>query len=139
MEVQRTRTVVDFAGRHVYAPTVQIGKWVLPRGSSVMVFISQIHANPAVFDDPERFEPGRFATSSPAAYTWIPYGGGTRRCPGATFANVSMDAMLRTLLQCFVIEPNTDPAEDVHARGVAFTPKHGGRMVVHRRRHAISS
>ncbi|WP_242453543.1 cytochrome P450 [Mycolicibacterium sp. P9-64] len=139
MEVQRTRTVVDFAGRHVYAPTVRIGEWVIPRGSSVMVFISQIHGNPVVFEDPDRFEPERFTTSSPTAYTWIPYGGGTRRCPGATFANVSMDAMLRTLLQHFVIEPTADPAEDVHARGVAFTPKHGGRLAVHRRSRVTSS
>lgn len=133
MEVQRTRTVVDFAGRHVYAPTIQIGEWVIPRGSSVMVFISQIHVNPSVFEAPESFEPHRFTTSSPAAYTWLPYGGGTRRCPGATFANVSMDAILRTILQRFVIEPTANANEDWHARGVAYTPKSGGQLVVHRR------
>jgi cytochrome P450 len=133
MEVQRTRTVVDFAGRHVYAPTIEIGEWVIPRGSSVMVFISRIHENPAVFENPDRFEPDRFVSANPTAYTWIPYGGGTRRCPGATFANVSMDAILRTLLQHFVIEPTTEPGEDVHARGVAFTPRYGGRVAVHRR------
>jgi cytochrome P450 len=132
-EVQRTRTVVDFAGRHVYAPTVQIGRWVIPRGSSIMVFISQIHVNPTSFENPDQFEPHRFTAGAPPAYTWIPYGGGTRRCPGATFANVSMDAVLRTLLRQFHIEPTTNAAEKLHSRGVAFTPRGGGQVVVHRR------
>ncbi len=58
-EVQRVRTVIDFAGRHVYAPSVQIGQWVIPRGYSVIVGINQIHQNPAAFADPERFDPRR--------------------------------------------------------------------------------
>jgi cytochrome P450 family 138 len=131
-EVQRTRTVVDFAGRHVYAPTIKLGEWVIPRGSSVMVSILEVHSNPAAFDHPDRFDPERLtASSTPPA--WIPYGGGTRRCLGATFANVGMDVMLRTVLRHYIIEATTAPAEKWHARGVAFTPKDGGKITVRRR------
>lgn len=138
-EVQRTRTVIDFAGRHVYAPTIRLGDWVIPRGDSVMVFISQIHENAEVFDDSDRFDPQRYISGSPSPFEWLPYGGGTRRCPGSTFANLGMDAILRTVLQHFVIEPNPRPAEEWHSRGVAFTPKDGGRIVVRPREDAIGA
>ncbi|HEX7323641.1 MAG TPA: cytochrome P450 [Mycobacterium sp.] len=132
-EVQRTRTVIDFAGRHVYAPTFQLGEWVIPRGYSIIVGISRVHASVDAFEDPDRFDPGRYLTGNPSAFEWIPYGGGTRRCPGSAFANLEMDIVLRTVLRHFTIEPNMAPGEKWHARGVAFTPKDGGRIVVHPR------
>ncbi|MEB3051073.1 cytochrome P450 [Mycolicibacter sp. MYC123] len=129
-EVQRVRTVIDFAGRHVYAPSVQIGEWVIPRGHGVIVGINQIHQSPEVFCDPERFDPRRFLDGNPSAFEWLPYGGGSRRCPGSTFANLEMDLVLRTVLRQFTIEPTTAPGEKYHSRGVAFTPKQGGRITV---------
>lgn len=132
-EVQRVRTVIDFSGRHVYAPSIQIGEWVIPRGHSVIVGINQVHQNPAAFDNAEDFDPKRYLTGSPSAFEWMPYGGGTRRCPGSTFANLEMDVVLRTVLQHMTIEPTTAPAEKFHSRGVAFTPKQGGRITVRRR------
>ncbi|EID12608.1 cytochrome P450 [Mycobacterium xenopi RIVM700367] len=133
LEVQRNRTVIDFAGRHVYAPAYQLGEWVIPRGYSIVVAISQIHDDPDVFPDPERFDPQRYLGTKPPTFAWIPFGGGTRRCVGAAFANMEMDVVLRTVLRQFTIETTTAPGEKWHARGVAFTPKRGGRIVVHRR------
>lgn len=135
-ELQRNRTVIDFAGRRVLAPTFELGDWVLPRGHSIVVSISQIHADADTFLDPEHFDPRRFLGSRdtrPSTFAWIPFGGGTRRCPGATFANVEMDVVLRTVLRQFTIETNTTPGEKWHSRGVAFTPKDGGQIVVRRR------
>lgn len=132
-EVQRARTVIDFAGRHVHAPTVQIGEWVIPRGYGVITAINQIHQNPAVFEDPDRLDPQRYLTGNPSAFEWLPYGGGSRRCPGSAFANLEMDVVLRTVLRHFTIEPTTAPGEKYHSRGVAFTPKRGGRITVRRR------
>jgi cytochrome P450 family 138 len=63
----------------------------------------------------------------------VAFGGGTRRCIGAAFANVEMDVVLRTVLRHFVIETDDARDEKIHFRGVAFTPKDGGRIVVHRR------
>jgi cytochrome P450 len=134
LEVQRARTVIDFAGRSVYPPTFQLGEWVIPRGDSILVSISQIHDNPDVFPDPERFDPQRYIGSKPSTFAWIPFGGGTRRCVGAAFANMEMDVVLRTVLRHFTIETTSAPAERWHGRGIAYTPKDGGRIVV-RRRH----
>ena len=133
LEVQRARTVIDFAGRHVYPAAYQLGEWVLPRGDSILISISQIHENPDVFPDPERFDPQRYIESKPATFSWLPFGGGARRCVGAAFANMEMDVVLRTVLRHFTLETTTAPAERWHCRGVACTPKNGGRVVVHRR------
>src|SRR5215208_2939272 len=131
-ELQRNRTVIDFSGRHVAAPHFDLGDWRIPHGYTVMIAIANVHANAEVFPNPERFNPSRFiGTRTPTA--WIPFGGGTRRCIGAAFANVEMDVVLRTVLQHFVIETDDAPDEKIHFRGVAFTPKNGGRITVRRR------
>lgn len=108
LEVQRARTVIDFAGRHVYAPSFRLGDWDIPRGYSIVVAISQIQERADEFPDPERFDPQRFIGSRPGL-GWIPFGGGTRRCVGAAFANVEMDVVLRTVLRHFVIETTSAP------------------------------
>ncbi len=133
LEVQRVRTVIDFAGRHVFAPTFEIGEWVIPQGYSIVVAISRLHDRMQEFPDPERFDPQRFVGTRPPTFAFLPFGGGTRRCVGAAFANVEMDVVLRTVLRHFIIETTTSPDEKVHSRGVAYTPKDGGRMIVHRR------
>ncbi len=129
LEVQRARTVIDFAGRHVYAPTFELGEWVIPQGYSIIVAIAQIHEHADDFADPERFDPQRFVGKPAVDVRFIPFGGGTRRCVGAAFANVEMDVVLRTVLRHFIIDTTTAPDEKVHSRGVAYTPKDGGRVV----------
>lgn len=131
-ELQRNRTVIDFSGRHVAAPHFDVGEWRIPHGYTVMVALANMHANPDVFPDPERFDPNRFLGKRPPT-AWVPFGGGTRRCIGAAFANVEMDVVLRTVLRHFVIETDDAPDEKVHFRGIAFTPKDGGRVVVRHR------
>jgi cytochrome P450 len=133
LEVQRARTVIDFAARHVYPPAFQLGEWVLSQGDSIIVSIAQIHDNPDIYPDPERFDPQRYIGNKPSTFAWIPFGGGTRRCVGAAFANMEMDVVLRTVLRHFTIETTTAPGERWHCRGVAYTPKNGGRIVLHRR------
>jgi cytochrome P450 len=133
LEVQRARTVIDFVGRHVYPETYQLGEWLIPRGHSIIIGIAQLHANPELFGDPERFDPQRFVDTKPSALSWVPFGGGTRRCVGAAFANMEMDVVLRTVLRHFMIETTDAADERWHCRGVAFIPKDGGRVVVRRR------
>ncbi len=133
LEVQRARTVIDFAARRVYPPVYRLGEWTIPRGDSILVSIARIHEDPEVFPDPERFDPQRYIGGKPSAFAWIPFGGGTRRCVGAAFANMEMDVVLRTILRHFSIQTTTAPGERWHGRGVAYTPKDGGKVVVHRR------
>ncbi|MCV7225796.1 cytochrome P450 [Mycolicibacterium komossense] len=133
LEVQRARTVIDFAGRHVLAPSIELGQWRIPKGYSVMVSIGQLHSNTDEFPNPDQFDPQRFIGNRPNTFAWIPFGGGTRRCVGAAFANMEMDVVLRTVLRHFTIETTSKPDEKWHSRGVAFTPKKGGRVTVRRR------
>jgi len=133
LEVQRQRTVIDAAGRHVYAPAFELGEWSVPRGHTVIVSIARLHADPELFPDPDRFDPQRFVGTKPPSFGWLPYGGGARRCVGAVFANMEMDVVLRTVLRHFTIENTDAPGEKFHSRGVAYTPKDGGKIVVRRR------
>ena len=133
LEVQRNRTVIDFAGRHVMAPMYELGEYRIPQGFSIMVSLLQLHSNPAEFPDPERFDPQRFIDGKPSTFSWVPFGGGTRRCVGAAFANMEMDVVLRTVLRHVTVQTTDAPGEKWHNRGVAFTPRNGGRIVVHRR------
>lgn len=134
LEVQRNRTVIDFAGRHVLSPDFQLGDFHVPQGYSVSVAIGQVHGDHGEFPDPERFDPERFLGKRPNTFAWVPFGGGTRRCVGAAFATMEMDIVLRTVLREFTIETTTQPGEKWHSRGVAFTPKKGGRVTLRRGR-----
>jgi cytochrome P450 len=133
LEVQRIRTVIDAAGRHVHAPVFELGEWSIPRGHTIVVSISKLHADPDLFPDPDRFDPQRYVGAKPPSFAWLAYGGGSRRCVGATFANMEMDVVLRTVLRHFTIETTNAPGEKLHSRGVAYTPKDGGKIVVRRR------
>ena len=133
LEVQRARTIIDFAGRHVYAPTFELGEWVVPQGYSIVVAIREVHHRSQDFPDPQRFDPQRFVGQRPPTLSHIPFGGGTRRCVGAAFANVEMDVVLRTVLRHFTIETTAAAGEKMHSRGVAYTPADGGRVVMRRR------
>jgi cytochrome P450 len=133
LEIQRVRPVIDGTIRKVRAPGLRLGRWTLPEGQVVLVSIYLIHRDEALFPDPLRFDPDRFAGSRPDTYEWIPFGGGVRWCIGASFAHMEMNVVLRTLLRDFTLEPTSDRGERWHSRGVAYCPAKGGRAVVHRR------
>ena len=133
VESLRVRTVIDVVGRRVRAPNFDLGEWRIPHGRTVLVRIADLHENPEIFPHPERFDPYRFRGTKPAAPTWLAFGGGARRCIGADFAIAEMDIVLRTVLQNFRIQTDAAADEKSHFRGVAHTPKLGGRVVVNRR------
>ena len=133
LEVQRVRPVIDGTLRKVRAPSLRLGRWTLPQGQVVLVSIYLIHRDETLFPDAGRFRPDRFVGSRPDTYQWIPFGGGTRRCIGAAFAQMEMSVVLRTLLRDFTLEPTSERGERWHSRGVAYCPAKGGRAVVHRR------
>jgi cytochrome P450 len=133
LELQRVRTVIDFAGRHVAASHFELGEWDIPHRYTIIVNLAAMHEDPDIFPDPERFDPTRFLGTRPPAFAWVPFGGGTRRCIGAAFADTEMDVVLRTILRHFTIDTDDAPDEKIHFRGIAYTPKDGGRVVVRRR------
>lgn len=135
-EVQRLRPVIDGTSRRTLT-RIKLGDWVIPENYVVMVSIALAHRSAERFTDPGSFDPDRFLASSPDNYTWIPYGGGIRRCIGAAFANMEMNVSLRTLLSQFTFEPTNEPGEPYRFRGVASAPGAGGRAVVRRRPTAV--
>ena len=133
LELLRVRTVIDVIGRRVRAPNFDLGEWRIPHDRTVLVRIADLHENPEIFPHPERFDPYRFCGTRPAAPAWLAFGGGARRCIGADFAITEMDIVLRTVLQNFRIQTDAAADEKSHFRGIAHTPKLGGRVVVNRR------
>ena len=134
VESLRVRTVIDVAGRRVMAASADLGDWRIPHGRTVLVRIADLHENPEIFPEPERFDPCRRRGARPAAPAWLAFGGGARRCIGADFAIAEMDVVLRTVLQHFLIQTDAAADEKSHFRGIAHTPKLGGRVTVNRRK-----
>jgi cytochrome P450 len=131
-EVQRTRPVVDGTLR-MTRKRIRLGEWVIPENYTVIVSIGLAHSSERNFTDAKAFNPDRFLGATPDTHTWIPFGGGVRRCIGAAFANMEMNVTLRTLLREFELGTTYAKGEPVHSRGVATAPGHGGRAVVYRR------
>jgi cytochrome P450 len=134
VESLRVRTVIDVAGRRVRAPSTDLGDWRIPQDRTVLVRIADLHENPEIFPHPDRFDPHRFDGTKAVAPTWLAFGGGARRCIGADFAIAEMDIVLRTVLQNFHIQTDAAADEKSHFRGIAHTPKLGGRVIVTRRK-----
>jgi cytochrome P450 len=134
LETQRVRPVIDFVGRQIKVDGFELGRWTLSKGQNVLVAISLIHDDGALFPNPRAFDPSRFTDARPDLYQWIPFGGGTRRCLGAAFATMEMNVVLRTMLRDYTLVPTDEPDERWHSRGVANAPGKGGLAVVHRRK-----
>ena len=130
-EVQRTRPVIPFAGRYVRKP-FELGGYRLAPGMRILLASCLTHYDPALFPQPDRFDPDRFLGTTPDTYSWIPFGGGIRRCIGASFASMKMDVVLRVLLERVELVPTTAPDEPWWFRGVVWSAGHGGRAVVRR-------
>ncbi|HEU4658363.1 MAG TPA: cytochrome P450 [Capillimicrobium sp.] len=137
-EVQRMRPVVAFAGRFTMKP-FEVGGYRIPKGHLIALSANLTHYDPNLFPDPDRFLPERFLDTLPDTYSWIPFGGGIRRCIGATFAHMEADVVLRTLLERVELVPTDEPDEPLQFKGVAWSPGRGGRAVIRRRRRATAS
>jgi hypothetical protein len=133
LELQRHRPVIDLTMRNVAAESMPLGEWVVPKGHNVIVGISLVHNNEEIFPNAQTFDPDRFMGVSPDNYAWVPFGGGTRRCIGAAFANMEMNVALRTILREFDLSTTSAKGERWHSRGVAFAPRKGGLARVTRR------
>jgi cytochrome P450 len=131
-EVQRSRPVIAFAARVVRKP-FELGGFRLPIGSRLLLAACLTHYDPNLFAHPERFQPERFLDKLPDTYTWIPFGGGVRRCIGATFAHMEMDIVLRVLLERVELVPTSAADERWAFRGVVWAPAEGGKAVVRQR------
>ena len=120
----RVRPVIGEVGRRL-GEEVEVGGHRLPAGTDVLASIQLLHRDPALFDDPLAFRPERFLDGAPPSFAWLPFGGGTRRCLGAAFAQFEMRTVLRTVLEEADLRPGSDRAERIVRRPVTLAPARG--------------
>ena len=109
---------------------VEIGGYELPAGASVTPSIHLVHRNPEIYPEPDRFLPERFLDNPPGTYTWIPFGGGVRRCLGASFAQFEMAVVLRELVKRHEIRPARPDSERPFRRAITETPRHDAEVIL---------
>lgn len=127
-ETLRARTVLPLVARDLAAP-VEVAGWRLPMGVRVAPCIHLLHRRPEAYPEPDAFRPERFLERPPDTYTWIPFGGGTRRCLGGAFAMFEMKAVLGELVRLGRPVPASPDNEAVGRRGLALVPADGARIV----------
>jgi cytochrome P450 len=131
-EAMRLHPVIPMVARHLMAP-VTLGGWALPAGANVGPSILIGHARADNHRDPERFDPRRFLDGEVATNTWIPFGGGVRRCIGAGFSLMEGVAVLREVLARYDVELPDGPPDVPKVRNITSVPRHGARVVVRAR------
>jgi cytochrome P450 len=135
-ETLRVRPVVPIVVR-MLQDELQVGPYRLPAGTRVTPSIYLTNRNPRAYADPEEFRPERYLESGPETFSWIPFGGGIRRCIGAAFAQLEMKLILRTVLS--ELEPALPRGRRWRAgewnrrRAITLVPAAGARVVWRRR------
>jgi cytochrome P450 len=134
-EILRVRPVVFDVGRRLSAP-VELAGYRLPAGVIVSPGIGLVHASAEQYPDPARFDPERMIGASLSPSTWLPFGGGGRRCLGATFAQVEMRIVLREVLRGVQLDTTGARGERQRVKHVTLVPHRGARIRVRARRPA---
>jgi len=130
-ETLRLRPILPNVGRMV-ASEWTLGEWTIPPGVGVLPSISLLHRREDLYPEPEAFRPERFLGRRPDGYAWIPFGGGTRRCLGASFAEYEMRTVIRTVLALCDLAPADPAAEPVGRQGITLVPDAGARVIQRR-------
>jgi cytochrome P450 len=131
-EGMRVRPVIPAIGRLVKRPW-RLGEYVVPADTAVAISIVALHHREDVYPDPHAFRPERFLDRKPGTYTWVPFGGGIRRCLGATLAMAEQRVVLRAIAARVDLEADDPAPEHPRQRNVTMIPHRGGRVTVRRR------
>jgi cytochrome P450 len=127
-EVLRTRPVLSITARRVLQP-YRLGEHTLPPGVYVAPCLYLAHRRSDVWPDPTKFDPQRFLNGAPEPFSFVPFGGGTRRCLGAAFATLELREVLRAVTERFTLEPDRPQGERMRRRSVTLAPARGGSIV----------
>ncbi len=138
-EILRRRPVLPNAEPRLVKQEVTIGGWTFPPDVSLIANAYLLHHDPDIYPDPYAFRPERFVGEKPGTFTWIPFGGGRRRCIGAAFATLEMKTVLRAVFSRYRIAPGADAPEATRRRAITVSPKRGGRTIFHDRSVPVGS
>jgi cytochrome P450 len=129
-ETLRVRPVLPNVAPRLVAKPIEVGGWAYPPGCCLVANGYLIHHDPEIYPDPYSFRPERFLDEPPGTYTWIPFGGGRRRCLGASFAMLEMTIVLRSVLAACTLNPTGDGVELARRRNITVRPSRGARAVL---------
>ena len=128
-EGMRVRPVIPMIVRLVQRPW-RLGRYVVPAGSPVAMSIVGVQHREDLYPDPFVFRPERFVGTKPGTYTWIPFGGGIRRCLGASLAMAEQQVVLEAIARRVDLAPDVHDPEPPRQRNVTMIPGRGGRVIV---------
>jgi len=129
-ETLRLRPVILGVGRVVREEPFALGDYVIEPGIELNPSIAAIHRRADRYPDPAAFRPERYlGEQAPDTYSWLPFGGGTRRCLGASFATFEMGVVIRRVLERARLAPAARRPERGVRRGIVYRPRHGVRVV----------
>jgi cytochrome P450 len=129
-ESLRRRPVLPNAAPRFVKQPVRIGGWTYPPGVCVVANAYLIHHDPSIYSDPYAFRPERFLDKAPGTYTWIPFGGGRRRCLGASFALLEMKTVLQTIFAEGDVRPVGNAIELSRRRAITLSPGRGAQAML---------
>jgi len=132
-EILRLRPVLPNAEPRLVCKPVRIGDWEYPPGVALLPSIYLVHHDPELYPEPYAFRPERFLENQPGTYTLIPFGGGRRRCLGASFATQEMKIVLRAAIERFSLSPAGDAPEHSRRRSITLSPDRGATVVLRER------
>jgi cytochrome P450 len=135
-EIMRVRPVLPNAEPRLVKQPVVIGGVRYPVGVMLMANAYLVHHNPAIYPDPYAFRPERFLEQAPGTYTLIPFGGGRRRCIGASFALLEMRIVIGAVLRRLHLSPAEPRREAVRRRSITISPALGTRVILRERQLA---
>jgi cytochrome P450 len=129
-EALRIRPVIPGVGRVVRGEPFRLGEHVIPPGVEINPSIAAIHRRADRYPQPEEFRPERhLAPDAPDTYTWLPFGGGTRRCLGASFALTEMRVVVRRILERTELRAAARRRDRIERRAITLVPRRGVRVV----------
>ena len=124
-ETLRRRPVLPNAAPRLVMREIEVGGWAYPPGVALVPDSYAIHHDPEIYPDPYAFRPERFLDEKPGTYTWTPFGGGRRRCLGASFAILEMKAVLRAVFESADLQPAANGLELARRRQITLSPRAG--------------
>lgn len=132
-ETMRRRPVLPNAAPRLVKKPVEIGGWSYPPGVALVANTYLVHHDPDLYPDPYAFRPERFLDEPPGTYTWTPFGGGRRRCLGASFAMLEMKLVIPALLRASDVRAAGARSERARRRNITIRPGDGARVTLRER------
>ena len=105
----------------------------MPAGAVVSASISLVHEDPALYPNPKRFDPTRFASRRLGPHEYLPFGGGHRRCLGAAFAGHQLQVVLGTIVRRYEVELLDPRPPKTVRRSVTLAPEPGVPAIIRAR------